>query len=175
MRTVTATFALFVAPALAVAAPPEKFYFLGEVKLSNAVGQPMGSQVILVEKTHDRDNNAIVERAIVVQPDGKAEERTMYMTVKHDGSFTLVDDAKSVEGTGQLFGPAWKWTYFKATFKAENGVRIDDENFMADDSVGTARKKVTAPDGKVLMYMDMSLKAVTPKTFQILRAGLMKR
>jgi hypothetical protein len=175
MRAVIASLALLFGPALAFAAPPEKFYFLGEVKLSNAVGQPMGSQVILVEKTHDRDNSAIVERAIVVQPDGKADERTMHMTVKPDGSFTLVDDAKSVEGTGQLFGPAWKWTYFKATFTAKNGVRIEDENYMADDSVGTARKKVMAPDGKVLTYMDMSLKAVTPKTFEILRAGLVKK
>ena len=31
------------------------------------------------------------------------------------------------------------------------------------------------PDGKVVMYMDMSLKGITPKTFEILRAGLMKK
>jgi hypothetical protein len=28
----------------------------------------------------------------------------------------------------------WKWTYFKGKFKARNGVVIEDENFMADDS-----------------------------------------
>jgi hypothetical protein len=41
--------------------------------------------------------------------------------------------------------------------------------------IGSARKKVIAPDGKVILYMDMSVKAVTPRTFEILRAGLMKK
>jgi hypothetical protein len=99
----------------------------------------------------------------------------MRMTVKDDNTFTLVDDAKTVEGTGTLFGPAWKWTYFKATFKAANGVTIDDENYMADDTAITARKKVTAPNGQVVMYMEMTVKAVSPATFEILRAGLMKK
>jgi len=64
---------------------------------------------------------------------------------------------------------------FKATFKATNGVRIEDENFLADDTAPTARKKVVGPDGKVIMYMDTTLKAITPGTFEILRAGLMKK
>jgi hypothetical protein len=157
------------------AADPEKFYYLGEVKLSSADGKPMGSQVILLEKIHDRDKSKIVERALVIQPDGKAEERNMEMTVKDDNSFTLTDDTKSVSGGGQLFGSPWKWTYFKATFKASNGVQIDDENYMADESVGVARKKITLPNGNVYMFMDMSLKSVTPKTYEILRAGLMKK
>ena len=173
-----ATFSLVVtllAPALAFAAGPAKLYYLGEVKLSSGNGQSLGSQVILIEKTHDRDNATIVERAVVVHAGGKTEEWTMRMAVKDDNTFTLSDEAKTVEGSGQLFGPAWKWTYFKGTFKAKNGVVIDDENFMADDSVGSARKKLTGPDGKVLMYMDMSVKGITPKTFEILRAGLVKK
>ena len=99
----------------------------------------------------------------------------MRLAVKEDNTFTLSDDAKTVEGSGKLFGPAWKWTYFKATFKSKNGVRIEDENFMADDSVGSARKKVIGPNDKVIMYMDMSLKGITPQTFEILRAGLLKK
>jgi hypothetical protein len=175
MRNALAFVLVFLVPAWATAAAQEKFYFLGEVKLSSATGKSMGSQVILVEKTHDPDNNLIIERAIVVQPDGKAEEYTMRLAVKEDNTFTLSDDAKFVEGNGKLFGPAWKWTYFKATFKSKNGVRIEDENFMSDESVGTARKKVIGPDDKVLMYMDMSLEGITPKTFDILRTGLIKK
>jgi hypothetical protein len=175
MRTALALVVTVLVPAWAFAAPPGKLYFLGEVKLSSATGQALGSQVILLEKTSDRDNSTIVERALVVGADGKVEERTMNLAVKDDNTFTLRDDAGTVEGGGKLFGPPWKWTYFKATFKATNGVVIDDENFLADDSVGTARKKVTGPDGKVIMYMDMSLRGITPKTFEILRAGLMKK
>ncbi len=175
MRTAMALLVTVVVPAWALAAPPEKLYYLGEVKLSSATGQPLGSQVILVEKISDREHSTITERALVVHADGKAEERTMHLSVKDDNTFTLRSDDGTVEGGGTLFGPPWKWTYFKATFKATNGVTIDDENFMADDSVGTARKKVTGPDGKVILYMDMSGKSITPKTFEILRAGLMKK
>jgi hypothetical protein len=162
-------------PAWALAAPPEKMYYLGEVKLSSATGQPLGSQVILLEKVHDRDSATIIERALVVQADGKVEERTMRLAVKDDNTFTLTDDAGTVEGDGKLFGPAWKWTYFKGTFLAKNGVRIDDEDFMSDDSTITARKKLTGPDDKVIMYMETTGKAITPRTFEILRAGLMKK
>jgi len=175
MRTAISLVVAGLMPALALAAPVEKLYYVGEVKLSSATGQAIGSQAILVEKTHDRDKATITERAVVVHADGKVEEWTMRLLVKDDNTFTLADDAKAVEGGGKLFGPAWKWTYFKGTFRSKNGVQIEDENFMADDSVGTARKKLTGPDGKVLMYMDMSLKGITPKTFEILRAGLMKR
>jgi hypothetical protein len=48
------------------------------------------------------------------------------------------------------------------------------ENTNAN-SVITARKKVTGPDGRVIMFMDMSLKGITPKTFEILAAGLTKK
>ena len=152
-----------------------KFHFVGEVKLSSPDGKPLGSQVILLEKTHDPDKSTITERAIVVSPDGKVDDQIAILTVKEDGSFTLVDQAKTVEGTGKLFGPAWKWTYFKGTFKHISGVVIDDENFMTDDSVGAARKKISGPDGKVIMYMEMSLKGISPATFEILATGLKKK
>jgi hypothetical protein len=156
------------------AAEREVFYYLGEVKLSSATGQSLGSQVMLFEKIHEPAQSKMIERAVVVQPDGKTQEFTMYLTVKGN-HFTLADDKGKVEGSGTLFGPAWKWTYFKAAYRADNGVQIEDENFMADDSAGCARKKITGPDGKVLMYMDMTLKAITPKTFEILKTGLMKQ
>src|SRR5204863_5485549 len=129
----------------------------------------------LLEKTLDRDKATITERAIIVGEDGKAEEWILRFAVKEDGTFTLTEDSKKAEGSGELFGPAWKWTYFKAKYKTAAGVEIEDQNFMADESFGTARQKVTGADGKVLMYMDISLKSVTPKTYEILRTGLLKK
>ena len=158
----------------ATAAEKQNFYYLGEVKISAATGQPMPSQVILLEKTHDPEKNLIIERAITIKPDGTSDDHTVTMTVK-DNDFTLVDDAHSVTGTGKLFGPAWAWTYFKATFKATNGVTIEDENFLADPSAAVARKKIIAPDGKVIMYMDVTLKTVTPETFKVLSKALLKK
>ena len=158
----------------ALAVEQEKFYYIGEVKLSSADGKPMGSQVILFEKTHDPDKSQMIESAIVVHPDGKVEENVMRVNVTGN-HFTLKDDANTVEGTGTLSGPAWHWTYFKAKYKSKNGVVIEDENFMADDSAITARKQVIGPDGTVFMYMDMTLKGITPKTYSILRAGLLKK
>jgi hypothetical protein len=175
MRATSAFLVALLLPAWTWAAPPQKLYYVGEVKLSSGEGKPMGSQAILIEKILDSEKSEIIERAAVVKPDGSTEEYTAHLAVRPDNSFTMTDEARTVEGTGKLFGPAWKWTYFKATFKAKNGVTIEDENFMTDDSVATARKKVMAPGGKVVMYMEMSVKGVTPKTYEILRAGLLKK
>jgi len=175
MRTAILVAFLMLVPALARAEPPEKFYYLGEVKLSSATGQPMGSSVMLFEKIHDRDKATVIERGIIVFAEGKVEEQTMYLKVKDDNTFTLSDDAKTVEGSGKFFGPPWQWTYFKGTFKTNKGIVIEDENFLSDPSIGSARKKVSGPDGKVIMYMDISAKAITPRTFEILRANLLRK
>jgi hypothetical protein len=175
MRTAIALVVLVLAPAVALAEPPVKLYYVGEAKVSTADGKSMGSQVYLLEKTLDRDKATITERAVIVREDAKAEEWILRFAVKEDGTFTLTEDSKRAEGSGKLFGPAWKWTYFKATYKSTNDIQVEDENFMADESFGTARQKLTGPDGKVILYMDISLKSITPKTYEILRAGLMKK
>jgi hypothetical protein len=164
----------FIAGRTSRAAEPEHMYYLGEAKLSSGDGKPYGSQILLLEKIHDSDKHLIVERAVVVKPDGTFEQYTMNMVVTGD-TFTITDMAHTISGTGTLFGPPWHWTYFRATFKSTNGVTIEDENFLSDPSVGTARKKIIAPDGKVIQYMDVVLKAVTPATFEILSAALLKK
>ncbi|HSZ57027.1 MAG TPA: hypothetical protein VK797_15275 [Tepidisphaeraceae bacterium] len=90
-------------------------------------------------------------------------------------SFTLKDTENTTTGAGVLFGPPWQWTCWKGSFRSSNGVQIEDENFLVDPSVGVARKKIIGPDGKVIMYMDVTMKAITPKTFEILSAALPKR
>jgi hypothetical protein len=160
-------------PGSCFGAEVEKLYYVGESKMCDPSGKPYTSQVILLEKTLDRDNRVFVERAIVVKPDGKAEEFVMNHRVTGN-AFTLDDDKRTVKGSGKLFGPAWKWTYFKATYHATNGARIDDENFMTDPTVLVARKRISAPDGKVIGFMDITLKTITPQTFTILSAGLLK-
>jgi hypothetical protein len=175
MRAAISLVAFALVPASALAEPPVKLYYVGEAKVSSADGKAMGSQVYLLAKTLDRDKATITERAVIVREDGKAEEWILRFAVKEDSTFTLTEDSNRAEGSGKLFGPAWKWTYFKATYKSTHGVQVEDENFMADESFGTARQKLTGPDGKVLMYMDVSLKGITPKTYEILRAGLLKK
>ena len=175
MRKAISLVVVILAPSLALAEPPVKLYYVGEAKLSSADGKALGSQVYLLEKTLDRDKATITERALIVREDGKAEEWILRFAVKEDGTFTLTEDSKRAEGSGKLFGPAWKWTYFKATYKSTNDIEVEDENFLADDSFGTARQKLTGSDKKVLMYIDISLKSVTPKTYEILRTGLLKK
>ena len=89
--------------------------------------------------------------------------------------FTLEDPKGMVKGSGTVFGPPWKWTYFKGSFEATNGVRIEDENFMADPSVLVARKKLIGPDGKVIGFMDGTAKSITQQTFTILSSSLLKK
>ncbi|HEY2587196.1 MAG TPA: hypothetical protein VGI81_15730 [Tepidisphaeraceae bacterium] len=176
MKPLALTVTLFVVVCAQVSSggEVEKMYYVGEAKLSSATGEPLGSQAMLLEKTHDPDHNLIVERAIVVKPDKTTEEHTMTMTVSGN-SFTLKDDANTVTGTGTHFGAAWRWTYFHANYQARNGVQIEDENFMTDPSAIVARKKITGPDGKVFTFMDITLKAVTPKTFELLSAALLTK
>src|SRR4051812_31602011 len=95
-----------------VAAEPETIYFVGEVKLSDPTGKPRGSQAMLASRTHNRDKNLMIERAIVVQADGTVNDYPINMSINGD-KFTIVDANKAVEGSGTLFGPAWHWTYFK--------------------------------------------------------------
>jgi hypothetical protein len=173
MRSVFAMMICVVSAGTCSAAEIERSYFVGEVKLSSESGQPLGSQAVLNERTYDPDRGVIGERAVVVQADGTVNDYPMSLIVKGD-SFTLDDPKKFVEGSGTLFGPAWRWTYFKGAYKAKNGVQIDDENFTAVPDVGVARKKITGPDGKVIMVMDMTLKSTTKETFEILTSALLK-
>jgi hypothetical protein len=161
-------------PWICFAAPIEKLYYVGEVKLSDLSGKPYTTQVILLEKVLDPDSSQFVERAIVVKADRRAEEFTMIHKVS-DNKFTLEDPKGKVTGSGTLFGPAWKWTYFKGTYEATNGARIENENFMTDPNVLVARKRISGPDGKTIGFMDITLKAITPQTFEILAASLLKK
>src|SRR5690348_13199449 len=114
MKRLTLAVALFLLAVCTQFCPGgemKKTYYLGEAKLSSPAGESLGSQIMLLEKTDDPDHNLIVERAIVVKADKTAEDHTMTMTV-NGNSFTLKDDANTVSGTGTLFGPAWRWTYF---------------------------------------------------------------
>ena len=162
------------APAVCRGESVEKFYYVGEMKLSSPTGRPMGSQAFLIEKTHDPDHNAIVERAVVVGADGKAADYMMDIKVSGN-SFALSDRNGTAKGSGEFFGPPWHWTYFKADYRSTNGARIQDENFMADPTMITARKQVFAPDGKPLMFMEGTFKAITPQTFQLLSGALLAK
>jgi len=175
MRTGIFILIALVLPELARAEGPVRLYYVGEAKVSSASGEPMGSQVYLLQKTLDRDKATITERAVIVRPGEQTEEWTIRFAVKEDNTFALSEDSGRATGSGKLFGPAWNWTYFKATYKTANGIQVEDENFLVDASVGTARQKLTGPDGKVMMFMDLTLKSVTPKTYEILREGLLKK
>src|SRR5262249_49080815 len=138
-----------------------------EAKLSDPSGKVYTTQVILLENALDPSNSLFVERAIVVKHDLSAEEFTMNHKVSGN-TFTLADTKGTVTGSGTLFGAPWKWTYFKAKYESKNGARIEDENFMTDPNVLVARKKISGPDGKTIWYMDITPKAITPQTFDIL-------
>jgi|SRR5215467_14121077 len=174
MKSLVIILAVSLAGRVCFAAEVEKLYYVGESKMSDPSGRVYGSQVILLEKVLDPDHSIWVERAVVVKPDGKAEEFTMNHRVS-GSTFTLDDTKGTVKGTGTLFGPAWKWTYWKGAFEATNGARIEDENFMADPNVLVARKRISAPDGKVIGFMDITAKSITPTTFTILSASLLNK
>jgi hypothetical protein len=175
MRTAISVLVILVVAAWAHTTEPVVRYFVGEAKLSSPDGKQLASEVFVLKRTVDQDKSTIIEQPIIVDERGKSVEWTIRFAVKEDGTFTLTEDSKRVEGSGKLFGPSWKWTYFKARYKATGGVEIEDENFMSDESLGTARQKVIGQDKNVVMYRDIALKEITPKTHEILRAGLLNK
>ena len=174
MRAAISVLNLLLVAASARATEPQVRYYVGEAKRSSDDGKSLGSEVFLAKRTVDRDQSTITEQPIIVDENGKVTEWTIRFTVKEDGTFTIEDDTKRMKGTGKLFGPAWKWTYFKATYKVGDEVEIQDENFLSDESCGSARQRFTWK-GKGTSYRDLTLKEITPKTYEILRAGLMKK
>jgi hypothetical protein len=163
---------LVIAALAGPSSTPETTYYVGEAKTLDADGNLTGSQVILLEKTHDSDASTVTERAVIVRPTGEVDDQTIVFTVSDDDSFTVSDTAGMIEGEGQFYGEPWAWSYFEATYRHQNGVTIEDENTMADESVVTARKVIRLPDGSVFMYMDVTLKEITPATFTILVSQL---
>ncbi len=174
MRILFALMIGAVSAGICSAAEVERTYFVGDVKLSSESGQSLGSQAMLAERAYDPDHNLIKERAMVVEADGTVNDYPMNMIVKGN-SFTLDDPKKFVEGSGTLFGPAWHWTYFKGSYKAKNGVSIDDQDFACASDIGVARKTISGPDGKVIMIMDVALKSTTKETYEILTSALLKK
>src|SRR5262249_17327065 len=106
--------------------------------------------------------------------DGSAEEFTMNLKVTGN-TFALSDTRGTVKGSGTLFGPAWKWTYFKATYESTNGARIEDENYMTDPNVLVGRKRISGPDGKDIGFMHIPRRAIPPGRLETLRKGLKKK
>jgi hypothetical protein len=107
MKVLVAILFTVLLPGICFGGEVEKLYYLGEFKLSDPSGKPYVSQVVLLEKTLDPDHSVWVERAIVVKPDGTAEEFTMNHRVTGD-RFTLEDPKGMVKGSGTVFGPPWK-------------------------------------------------------------------
>jgi hypothetical protein len=44
----------------------------------------------------------------------------------------------------------------KPGHRATDGIEIEDENFLSDESLGLARQKVISGDKKVIMYRDIA-------------------
>ncbi|MGI9113890.1 MAG: hypothetical protein ACR2FX_02460 [Chthoniobacterales bacterium] len=172
VRWCVCAFAFLVA-ASSEAANLEDLYYAGEARLSGEGGQPYGSQVILLHKTSDPQKSLIIERALVVKPDRSVDDYTMNLQVKGD-AFTVSDAKNTIEGGGQLFGPAWHWSYFRGTYKSTTGAQIEDENYLSDPAVLVARKKITQP-GKGVVYMDIVLHAITAPTFEVFEKALLKK
>ncbi len=93
---------MLVASMLARAAAPaaglQKWYYIGDVKLSSSSVEPRGAEVILIEKTHDPDRGLIIERAIEIKPDHTVRNYTMNLKVTGN-SFTVIDAQHTIQGS----------------------------------------------------------------------------
>jgi hypothetical protein len=159
---------------------PQKFYLLGDEKFTTAKGEPIPSQstALFIEKTLDAASGTFTERAIQVNPSKmQVTDVTMTLTVKGQ-NFTIKDSLGTLTGTGTLQGPAWAWTFLSADYViTANGMKIHDEDYMADQNNIAYRKTYYSPaDGKTeVMHSDALLKSISKETFDILVQALKSR
>src|SRR5215472_1031222 len=98
-------FLLWMAAAsFAQTAPPEQIaYYLGEVKMSSASGQPFGSSITLAKRTLKPAENKIVE--LVLSLDSKQPAREFTTVFNVTGSkFTVKDEEGTFAGEGEFLG-----------------------------------------------------------------------
>jgi hypothetical protein len=147
---------------VAVDLSPE--YFLGDSKIFGPDRKLYVTNTILVEKVYQPKNDLFLETAMQIAADGQIIRSTV--TIKVNGNrITLSDDCGVFTGEGEIFGPPWSWTYWKAVGHFPDGKWIELEDFTSDPAVLGARKHLYAPDNSLLCIHETWLRSISAATF----------
>lgn len=150
-------------------------YYIGESFITMASGEVYKSPYIIT-RTSNQNNHTIVEKVVSRHATGFGEnESTLVINHNH---FTMTESTGTVTGEGDFTGESWKWTFLRAEFQIQGGMRIVDYNFFADPNSIMGHKDFFVPDSgtaheKLSMQEDVVLHVTDKDTFVKKRSELL--
>jgi hypothetical protein len=157
-------------------APPEQTaYYLGEVKMNSAAGQPYGSSISLVKRTLKPAENKIVELVLSLDAKQPAREYTTVFDVK-GSKFTVKDEEGTFAGEGEFQGKAWAWEGWKYSVNMlgeRKGTLKAEDTFTGGALI--VRKTFYSPDGQMRVIFAEDLKPISKEMYELLHPRLLPK
>ena len=157
------------------ASPEQITYFLGEVKMSSALGQPYGSSLSLVKRSLKPVENKIIELVLSLDSKQPAREYTTVFDVK-GSKFTVKDEEGTFAGEGELLGKAWAWEGWKYSVNMlgeRKGTLKAEDTFTG--SILIVKKTFYSPDGEVRIIFSEEFRPISKEMYEILHARLLQK
>jgi len=179
LKISTLLFLLSIVPAAFAqtnSAPPEQTaYYLGEVKMNSASGQPYGSSISLAKRTLKPAENKIVELVLTVDSKQPAREYTTVFNVT-GSKFTVKDEEGTFAGEGELLGKAWEWEglKFSVNMLGERKGTLKAEDTFVGGKL-TARKSFYSPDGQLRVVFSEDFQPISKEMYEILHTKLLQK
>jgi hypothetical protein len=157
------------------ASPEQNTYFLGEVKMDSASGQPYGSSISLVKRTLKPAENKIVELVLSLDSKQPAREYTTIFDVK-GSKFTVKDEEGTFTGEGELVGKAWQWEGWRYSVNIlgeRKGTLKAEDTFTGGSLI--VKKSFYSPDGQLRVLFTEDLKPISKEMYEMLHAKLLQK
>ncbi len=156
--------------------PPEQTaYYLGEVKMNSASGQPYGSSISLAKRTLKPAENKIVELVLSLDSKQPAREYTTVFNVT-GSKFTVKDEEGTFAGEGEFLGKAWEWEGLKFSVNMlgeRKGTLKAEDTFIGGRLV--AKKSFYSPDGQLRVIFSEDLQPISKEMYEILHTKLLQK
>jgi len=156
--------------------PPEQTaYYLGEVKMNSASGQPYGSSISLAKRTLKPAENKIVELVLSLDSKQPAREYTTVFNVT-GSKFTVKDEEGTFAGEGELLGKAWEWEGCKFSVNMlgeRKGTLKAEDTFIGGRLM--AKKSFYSPDGQLRVVFSEDLQPISKEMYEILHTKLLQK
>src|SRR5215831_5812885 len=176
LKTSTLLFLLCMAPANFAQAPPEQtVYYLGEVKMTSASGQPYGSSISLAKRTLKPAENKIVELVLSLDSRQPAREYTTVFNVT-GSKFTVKNEEGTFAGEGELLGKAWEWEGWKYSVNMlgeRKGTLKAEDTFIGGRVM--SKKLFYSPDGQLRVIFSEDLQPISKEMYEILHTKLLQK
>jgi hypothetical protein len=169
---IAATFLLADGPAPAPAA--KVAYYLGESKVRDADGKPLGNLVALVKRELRPGESRIVETTLLVSSrTGEPVQEHVAVSAVKGGAFTTKEQKGAFSGDGTLAGPAWGWTSWTSNTTLGGGGGTLRARSQITERGMAVDKALLAPNGAVRVTFAEDYAAIDGATYELLRAKLL--